>query len=159
MNWKPTAAFAEILIIAAIGIGAFLISAEFDILEWIVLQSSIYENFEIDELVFTLNVIAIALGVFSFRRWREVSKARKTIEKKNKELEDAFNQIESLKGILPICSFCSQIRDDDGDWHQVEDYFEGKTEALFSHGICPDCANEHYPEFAQNEELQQTLFR
>ena len=83
---------------------------------------------------------------------------KKTIERKNEELEDSLNQIESLKGVLPICSFCNQIRDDEGDWQQVEDYFEQKTEALFSHGVCPDCVQEHYPELAQNEELQQTLF-
>ena len=77
MNWKPTAAFVDILVIATIGIGAFLIAAEFDILEWIVLQASIYEDYEIDELVFTLNVIAIGLGVFSWRRWREMSQAKK----------------------------------------------------------------------------------
>lgn len=55
-------------------------------------------------------------------------------------------RIETLRGIVPICSFCKQIRDDEGYWNRVEAYVAKYTEAQFSHSICPDCVREHYPE-------------
>lgn len=55
-------------------------------------------------------------------------------------------RIETLRGIVPICSFCKQIRDDKGYWNRVEAYVAKHTEAQFSHSICPDCVEEHYPE-------------
>ncbi|MDA3798752.1 MAG: cache domain-containing protein [Kiritimatiellae bacterium] len=54
-------------------------------------------------------------------------------------------RIETLRGIVPICSFCKQIRDDKGYWNRVEEYISEHTEAEFSHSICPDCMKEHYP--------------
>ena len=62
-------------------------------------------------------------------------------------LQKAFDEIRTLRGIVPICAKCKQIRDDKGFWSQVEVYVRDHTEAEFSHGICPDCAKELYPEF------------
>ncbi|HIJ36174.1 MAG TPA: PAS domain-containing protein [Deltaproteobacteria bacterium] len=56
-------------------------------------------------------------------------------------------EIKQLRGFLPICSYCKQIRDDKGYWNQIESYISEHTETLFSHGICPDCAKKLYPEF------------
>lgn len=53
-------------------------------------------------------------------------------------------RVRTLEGILPTCAFCKDIRDEDGNWHQIEDYVTSRTEARFSHGFCPDCAAEHY---------------
>ena len=53
--------------------------------------------------------------------------------------------IEKLR-ILPICANCKKIRDDKGYWSQIESYIEDHSEAEFSHGICPDCAKELYPD-------------
>lgn len=55
------------------------------------------------------------------------------------ELETAAAQIEQLEGILSICSYCKNIRDDENYWQQLEGYISERTEARFSHGICPDC--------------------
>jgi len=55
-------------------------------------------------------------------------------------------RIETLRGIVPICSYCKKIRDDQGYWNQVEAYVSRHTQAEFSHGICPDCLQQHYPE-------------
>jgi hypothetical protein len=52
-----------------------------------------------------------------------------------------------LKGILPICARCKKIRDDKGYWEEVATYIRDHSEAEFSHGICPDCMAELYPEF------------
>ena len=62
-------------------------------------------------------------------------------------LQKAFDEIHTLRGIVPICAKCKQIRDDQGFWSQVEDYVQNHTEAQFSHGICPECAKEPYPQF------------
>lgn len=61
-------------------------------------------------------------------------------------LQAALAEIETLQGIVPICSFCKKIRDDKGFWSQVEAYVSAHTKAEFSHGICPDCKVKHYPE-------------
>jgi len=63
------------------------------------------------------------------------------------ELRQALDQIKTLRGIVPICANCKQIRDDQGYWNQVEDYVRAHTEAEFSHSICPVCMKELYPEF------------
>ncbi|MCP3926011.1 MAG: hypothetical protein GY714_25900 [Desulfobacterales bacterium] len=61
-------------------------------------------------------------------------------------------RIETLRGIVPICSFCKQIRDDSGYWNRVEEYVAKHTEAKFSHGICPDCLEKHYPDHKFDED-------
>ncbi len=65
----------------------------------------------------------------------------------NNELEQALGEVKKLRGILPICSNCKKIRDDQGYWKQIETYIREHSEADFSHGICPDCLNELSPEF------------
>lgn len=70
-----------------------------------------------------------------------------TLETKNSELASALAEIKTLRDILPICSFCKKIRDDQGYWNQVEQYISDHTGTKFSHGICDDCMAEHYPEF------------
>lgn len=66
---------------------------------------------------------------------------------KNQELEIALSEIKTLRDILPICSFCKKIRDDEGYWQQVDQYISQNTYTKFSHGICEDCLEKHYPEF------------
>lgn len=61
-------------------------------------------------------------------------------------LQNAKDEIKTLRGILPICSFCKKIRDDRGYWNQIEAYIQDHSEALFSHSLCDDCAKKHYPE-------------
>lgn len=62
------------------------------------------------------------------------------------------NEIETLHGIIPICSSCKKVRDDEGYWAQVEDYLSSRSDAKFSHSICPDCLKELYPEVAKKME-------
>lgn len=57
-------------------------------------------------------------------------------------------RVSHLEGILPICSGCKKIRDEQGAWHAVEAYMGDRTAAEFSHGICPDCLRRIYPEYA-----------
>lgn len=66
----------------------------------------------------------------------------RTIDK----LDQALHRIKTLSGLLPICSSCKKIRDDAGYWHQVETYVHDHSEASFSHGLCPECADKLYEE-------------
>jgi hypothetical protein len=54
--------------------------------------------------------------------------------------------IKMLRGLLPICSYCKKIRDDQGYWQQVERYIAARSEADFSHSMCPDCGTQHFPD-------------
>ena len=69
-------------------------------------------------------------------------------EKKNKALEAALAEIKALQGLIPICSNCKNVRDDEGYWKQIELYIQEHSEATFSHSLCPDCIKLLYPEFA-----------
>jgi GAF domain-containing protein len=70
------------------------------------------------------------------------------------ELKEALSRIETLEGMIPICAHCKKIRDDQGYWHQVEVYISQLSSADFdfSHGICPECMEEIYPEFHRSDE-------
>ncbi len=64
------------------------------------------------------------------------------------ELQDALANIKTLKGMLPICASCKKIRDDKGYWNQIEVYVREHSDAEFSHGLCPDCAQTYYDQLA-----------
>ena len=66
-------------------------------------------------------------------------------------LQKAVAQIKTLHGLLPICMHCKRIRDDRGHWSPVEVYVRERTDAEFSHGLCPSCLATKYPDFAQDE--------
>jgi DNA-binding response OmpR family regulator len=63
-----------------------------------------------------------------------------------RELEEAMSHIKRLQGILPICMHCHRIRDDREVWQRLEQYITENTEAMLSHGLCPECAKKYYPE-------------
>ena len=65
---------------------------------------------------------------------------------KNRELEQSLNEIRTLRGIIPICANCKKIRNDEGFWEGVDIYLHKHTDADMSHGICPDCMAELYPD-------------
>jgi len=60
-------------------------------------------------------------------------------------------RVKALEGILPICSFCKRIRDREDRWQSVERYISDRSQAAFSHGLCPECASKHYPEFQDDK--------
>ena len=88
-------------------------------------------------------VIAISAGTFIFFKITDPIIANKlylTID----SLEKAVKEVKTLRGIIPICSFCKKIRNDKGYWDQVDVYVTEHSEALFSHAICPECMEIHY---------------
>ncbi|HWQ09538.1 MAG TPA: hypothetical protein VN436_10535 [Holophaga sp.] len=83
------------------------------------------EPYGLEEILPVVLILPFALALFAWRRWQELRHARR--------------ELHELKGILPICSYCKKIRDDEGYWHQVEEYIRHHSEANFSHGLCPEC--------------------
>jgi len=63
------------------------------------------------------------------------------------ELTEALKRVKTLNGLLPICASCKKIRNDGGYWEQVETYIRSRSNAEFTHGICPDCVRLLYPEY------------
>lgn len=68
------------------------------------------------------------------------------------ELREASAKIKTLHGLLPICSYCKGVRDDRGYWETVEAYVEHRSDAHFTHGICPECMAKHYPDVARAQQ-------
>jgi CheY-like chemotaxis protein len=68
------------------------------------------------------------------------------------QLQEAFAEIKTLKGFIPICASCKKIRDDEGAWDHLETYFSKHTEAVFSHGLCPDCFEQYRAEMRKVSE-------
>lgn len=66
------------------------------------------------------------------------------VEKRTEELQKALAEVKTLSGFLPICASCKKIRDDKGYWNQIEIYIRDRSEAEFTHSICPDCAKTLY---------------
>jgi hypothetical protein len=71
--------------------------------------------------------------------------AEEALEKTIFSLQEAVAKVKTLSGLLPICASCKKIRDDRGYWNQIETYISDHSEADFSHGLCPECAEKLYP--------------
>lgn len=88
------------------------------------------------------------LSLFMGGMWGILKRNR--MQEKNEhlvvELQKVLNKIKTLGGLIPICSSCKRIRDDQGSWNQLESYLHKHTDANFTHGICPECARQLYPD-------------
>jgi len=91
-----------------------------------------------------IGLIALLCGALIFIRVTNplVTKLQKTIQ----DLKTALREVNVLSGLLPICASCKKIRDDKGYWNQIEIYIKDRSDADFSHSICPECAEKLYPE-------------
>jgi PAS domain S-box-containing protein len=76
----------------------------------------------------------------------QLARLRGSLAARVRELEVAAAEVKTLQGILPICMHCHRIRDDEESWQKLESYIHQHTDAKFSHGICPECIQKHYPE-------------
>ena len=74
---------------------------------------------------------------------RQMVQLQQALTERVAELKDALLSVKQLGGLLPICSYCKKIRDDQNYWQQVESYVGKHSEAIFSHSICPTCYEEH----------------
>jgi len=75
----------------------------------------------------------------------------KNEEKIKKELEKTMDEVTMVRGIIPICSFCKNVRNDQGYYESVEAYIRNHSEANFSHTVCPDCAEKHFADIDEGD--------
>jgi len=78
-----------------------------------------------------------------------------TLNDENKTLSDYIEEIRQLREIIPICSHCKKIRNDDNFWESVEGYFSKQTGSEFSHGICPDCMVRYYGDLKKEKSTER----
>lgn len=86
--------------------------------------------------------ILSSIGDISDRKRME-----EALQEEHRRLQQALDEVRTLSGIVPICSYCKKIRDDAGYWNQVEKYISDHTDARFSHGICPSCYEKEMKKF------------
>jgi hypothetical protein len=79
-------------------------------------------------------------------QFKELIEAHLELLHTNCLLQDTLIQVKTLQGLLPICAHCKKIRDDQNNWQPMEFFISQRSGAKFSHGVCPDCLREHYPE-------------
>jgi PAS domain S-box-containing protein len=88
----------------------------------------------------------VLTAVTAFRDITEQKQLEKDREKLIEELKESLKTIKKLQGILPICASCKKIRDNNGEWSELEFYIMTRADVDFSHGICPECAKRLYPD-------------
>lgn len=122
----------ELVIILIGSIVTFMLSAHADILETVIEFTHKHEEWELDEIFITSLFLAIALAIFSIRRWNDLHKT--------------LSELKYIQGILPVCAGCGAVKDRAGNWHEWQSYLNEHTEAVLSHGLCPDCVKKFYGE-------------
>jgi hypothetical protein len=85
------------------------------------------------------------LRLFNEKLREEVRRKTEELEARNQCLEKALAEVRTLNGLIPICASCKKIRDDSGYWNEVEEYIRQRSEAVFSHGLCPACIPKFFP--------------
>ena len=90
---------------------------------------------------------AVTIAMARHQDLKQVKQLNKDLEERTQDLEKALAEIKVLRGILPICAHCKNIRNDEGYWEKVESYIEKHSDVLFTHGFCPDCQKELYGEY------------
>ncbi len=99
----------------------------------------------VENISVLLVLVSVCLSAFiAFFTVRHVLKVEKELLHERNDLQKALSEIKTLSGLLPICASCKKIRDDKGYWNQIELYIRDRSDAEFSHSICPICAEKLY---------------
>jgi len=94
-------------------------------------------------LLILLSAGGTIFGIYRLRVWQLLKREKEL----NARIQEAMAHIKTLGGLIPICSNCKKIRDDEGYWEILEKYIQTHADVQFSHGICPDCYAKLYPDF------------
>ena len=125
----------------------------YDLFPWIENEIEQFHDQNLNSLVFEKKILSEGQRlVFRVKLSKSLDISRKfdgtvIILEDITSLKNALDEVRTLRGFLPICSHCKNIRDDKGFWQKVENYVSEHSDAEFSHGICPDCAKKYYPDF------------
>jgi hypothetical protein len=90
------------------------------------------------ELLIGVATVQLALA---FSSWRNAS-----LKSAARELESTRKELKQLRGLLAVCMHCSRIRTKDNSWQEIQSYVASHSEASFSHSVCKECLDKHYPE-------------
>ena len=116
--------------------------------------------FEQKGFLFRFLAASAVLGV-GFLAAGVVGRERRAAEREREDLilkhKDDLAGIRTLRGTLNVCASCKKIRDDRGNWDQIETYISSHSEAAFSHGLCPECATESLEEFKKIKDKNTDL--
>ncbi len=99
--------------------------------------------------MFVLSSFAYTLYTIIFSSFADLAIVRKQLEE---DIKKALQEKKTLQGFIPIYARCKNIRDDQGYWNQIEQYIRERSEAEFTHSVCPDCAKELYGDLLTNDE-------
>ena len=83
---------------------------------------------------------AIEVALHKAASDRKLDAYRQELEETVRQLEEALAKVRTLSGLLPVCAWCKEVRNDDGYWEDVQTYLSRHTDVMLSHGICPSCA-------------------
>ena len=131
--------YTDLMIIIGLSLVIYILGTQYDLAEKVERFCDLYERLELDEWIVVALFLVPASMAYVWRRWNELRSI-------NDELQAANDEIEALRGILPMCCVCKKIRDDEGYWHEVENYFNARLNTSFTHGICSECTEKVYPD-------------
>jgi hypothetical protein len=94
-----------------------------------------------------LLAVMLLIGAAYHLRVRQLKAHERELQRR---VDEALAKIKILSGMLPICSNCKKVRDDQGYWSQIESYIKEHSDTKITHGICPECLKLLYPEFAED---------
>jgi hypothetical protein len=97
----------------------------------------------------------LAAVIYAGYEWRVLRLKARERELKRR-VDEALVKVKVLSGLLPICASCKKVRDDKGYWNQIEVYIRERSEADFSHGICPECAKQLFPGVCDHVEAESS---
>lgn len=148
---KKSRAFSDLLIGTLAAIVVFVLSATFDLFNKIIEWVYRHDTWQLDELFTVAIYLVFAIAVFAWRRYKELReevRQREATEAENArlipELESTRADLTALRVLLPLCSFCGRVREENGDWSEVSVYLEDHHLTRLDDGICPECARKVY---------------
>lgn len=104
------------------------------------------KGFELGAVDYITKPFNMSIVLARIRTQIELRETHRKLIAQNEEMRRAMAEIRRLQGFLPICASCKKIRDDEGYWQRIEKYIQDRSDAVFSHSICPECAAEMYRE-------------
>jgi len=105
--------------------------------KYVIIGDTIYESFLEKVIGYSFGFVFLAFGI-----WKWIPKIIEHNKMTKQKLEKAMDDVKILSGLIPICSSCKNIRDDEGYWSKIETYIHEHSEARFTHGLCPSCQSE-----------------